>query len=73
MQCFYLKPLQVEWNNPQEPLKGFQYLYLVDEDYQSIISHSPDLLVKATPLTVGGNSMTQISRWCNVHYIFIAP
>ena len=28
--------LKVEWVNPAEPQKGFKYLYLSDEDYQSI-------------------------------------
>ena len=28
--------LQVEWHNPEEPQKGFKYLYLSDEDYHSI-------------------------------------
>ena len=28
--------LRVEWKDPHEPQKGFHYLYLTDEDYQSI-------------------------------------
>ena len=28
--------LRVEWKEAAEPQKGFQYLYLSDEDYQSI-------------------------------------
>lgn len=28
--------LQVEWTNPDEPSKGFEYLYLSPEDYNSI-------------------------------------
>ncbi len=28
--------LKVEWHNPEEPQKGFKYLYLSDDDYHSI-------------------------------------
>jgi len=42
--------MQVEWHNPKEPLKGFQYLYLTDADYQTISAKSPHMLVKATPI-----------------------
>ena len=28
--------LRVEWKDTAEPQKGFHYLYLTDEDYQSI-------------------------------------
>lgn len=28
--------LRVEWKDPAEPQKGFHYLYLTEEDYQSI-------------------------------------
>lgn len=54
--------LQVEWNNPQEPAKGFQYLYLVDSDYNLITQASPDLLIKASPLTVQGKEILPASR-----------
>ena len=47
--------LQVEWNNPKEPQKGFQYLYLTDADYQAISAKSPGLLVKANTVTAHGD------------------
>ncbi len=28
--------LRVEWQNPEEPQKGFKYLYLSETDYHSI-------------------------------------
>lgn len=32
--------MQVEWNDPEDPTKGFQYLYLSDADYQSIMDRA---------------------------------
>ena len=48
--------MQVEWNNPKEPQKGFQYLYLTDADYQAISAKSPGLLVKANAVTAHGDA-----------------
>lgn len=31
---------QIEWTKPEDPTKGFQYLYLDDKDYQLIKAQS---------------------------------
>ena len=36
--------LKVEWHNPEEPQKGFKYLYLSDDDYHSITGVKSDML-----------------------------
>ena len=46
--------MQVQWNNPQDPSKGFEYLFLSDADYQAINSRSLNLVVKGNPITAHG-------------------
>ena len=46
--------LQIQWNNPEDPAKGFQYLYLSNADYQSIAARSLAPALKANPITVNG-------------------
>ena len=36
--------LKVEWHNPEEPQKGFKYLYLSDDDYHSITGLKSDVV-----------------------------
>jgi hypothetical protein len=49
--------MQVEWNNPADPLKGFKYLYLSEADYQSIVERASSLALKAKSMTVKGESL----------------
>lgn len=44
---------QVEWANPEDPTKGFKYLFLSEEDYTRITSKYPAALV-AEAVTEGG-------------------
>eukprot|EP00884_Botryococcus_braunii_P014175 jgi/Botrbrau1/22759/Bobra.0132s0090.2 len=37
--------LQVEWSNPDDPSKGFKYLFLSEEDYSRITTKYPAALV----------------------------
>lgn len=41
--------MQVEWNNPSDPSKGFKYLYLTDADYSSINARADTAVLKAEP------------------------
>lgn len=51
--------MQVEWNNPEDPSRGFQYLYLSDADYRDIAERAERLPFKATRVLVNGTpSMT---------------
>lgn len=45
----------MEWNNAQDPNKGFKYLYLTDTDYQAISNRSLKAVVKATTITEKGD------------------
>ena len=45
---------QVHWNNPQDPSKGFKYLYLTDKDYQAIWSTAERPWIKAKPVNFEG-------------------
>ncbi|KAK9805253.1 hypothetical protein WJX72_008860 [[Myrmecia] bisecta] len=42
--------IQVEWINPDDPTKGFQYLYLSDADYQRLTQGT--LTLKAEPVAM---------------------
>ena len=46
--------VQVEWNNPEDPSRGFQYLYLSNADYQSIVERAEHLAVKCTLVSAKG-------------------
>ncbi|EIE18073.1 hypothetical protein COCSUDRAFT_26470 [Coccomyxa subellipsoidea C-169] len=41
--------LQVEWNNPADPTKGYKFLYLSDADYSSIAARADTAVLKAEP------------------------
>lgn len=41
--------MQVEWNNPRDPTKGFKYLFLSDADYTSIAARADTAVLKAEP------------------------
>lgn len=40
----------MEWNNANDPTKGFEYLYLSDADYSSIVSRADTAVLKAKPV-----------------------
>lgn len=70
---------QVEWNTPCDPTKGFKYMYLTDEDFNSISERSAHAAVKATPVTAEGKATnaavrpkTQLPRSCISVLKFIA-
>ena len=46
--------MQVEWTNPKDPSKGFQYLYLSDKDYKSILDKASHIPLKASSIMVKG-------------------
>lgn len=52
--------LKVEWNNSEEPQKGFQYVYLTPEDYKSIQDRSQDLVLKASLVRANGDSFANL-------------
>ncbi|KAK9790754.1 hypothetical protein WJX73_002279 [Symbiochloris irregularis] len=56
--------LQVEWNDPADPSKGFKYLYLPDQDYQAIWKGADHPWIKAKPITVQGED-----RWIIKHVV----
>ena len=41
--------MQVEWNNFQDPTKGYKYIYLSDADYSSITARANTAVLKAEP------------------------
>lgn len=52
--------LNVEWNNPEDPSKGFAYLYLTSADYESIMSRTTETdPVKVEKLVMPNGEM----RW----------
>ena len=62
--------LQVEWNNPADPNKGFKYLYLTDKDYQAIWKGADHPWIKAKPVMVQGaqsNSLSCCAAWRAQH------
>jgi hypothetical protein len=48
--------LQVEWNNPEDPTKGFKYIYLAEDDYKLITMRAPTAL-SAAAITENGESL----------------
>lgn len=46
--------MQVEWADPEDPTKGFKYLYLKDDDYQRLWRRADRSVVKASSLRVDG-------------------
>jgi acetyl-CoA carboxylase/biotin carboxylase 1 len=53
-----LKPkFKVAWNDPSSPDKGFEYLYLTEEDYKSV----PEGAVQATEVTKDGEKRFAIN------------
>ena len=62
--------MQVEWNDPEDPSKGFQYLYLTASDYQAIWKGAEQPWIKARPVMVGGMipccaSVALYGQFCN--------
>ena len=51
--------VQVEWNSPEEPQKGFKYVYLTAADYHSICDRTHETILRAKPISVNGESNWQ--------------
>lgn len=39
----------MEWNNPNDPTKGFKSLFLSDADYSSMAARADTAVLKAEP------------------------
>ena len=55
--------VQVEWNNPRDPTKGFKYLFLSDADYTSVAARADAAVLKAEPF-FAENGRCRISGSC---------
>ena len=59
--------VQVEWNNPRDPTKGFKYLFLSDADYTSVAARADAAVLKAEPFFAeNGRCPVSVSSGCTV-------
>lgn len=71
--CLFMliKCVQVEWKDPNEPERGFHYLYLTDKDYKAICKRAEAPWLKAQPVTACGQALlpsATVALWscCNI-------
>ena len=49
----------MEWNDPQDPSRGFKHLYLTDKDYNQLVQTSDVAPLKASPTVNHGRPPSQ--------------
>lgn len=50
-------PLQIEWNIPDDPAKGFRYIWLSEVDYQAVTSHTRNPIIKAHAISTESGAL----------------
>ena len=51
----------MDWNEPEDPTKGFKNIYLSDEDYVQLVQNSDEPTVRATSSVVKGEWLSSLT------------